>query len=125
MAAVRIPMLIAGEQSETSVEPMKSLIKELRAREQQEGALACSYLLGFPWADGKENAVHAVVVTQDDQNQANALAGELAHIFWSRRKEFGFYNETRMPSDALEATKQSISEGVYPEPHCGQQRRCH
>jgi microcystin degradation protein MlrC len=55
-----------------------------------------------------------VVVTQDDQNQANALAGELAHLFWSRRKEFGFYNETRMPSDALEATKQSISEGVYP-----------
>ena len=62
MAAVRIPMLIAGEQSETSVEPMKSLIKELRSREQQQGVLACSYLLGFPWVDRKENAVHAEVV---------------------------------------------------------------
>jgi len=114
MAAVRIPMLIAGEQSETSVEPMKSLIKELRSREQQQGVLACSYLLGFPWADGKENAVHAVVVTQDDQDKADLLAKELAQIFWSRRKEFGFYNETRMPADALKATRESIESGVYP-----------
>lgn len=114
MAAVRIPMLIAGEQSETSVEPMKSLIKELRSREQQQGVLACSYLLGFPWADGKENAVHAVVVTQDDQDKADLLAKELAQIFWSRRKEFGFYNETRMPADALKATRESIESGVHP-----------
>ena len=114
MAAVRIPMLIAGEQSETSVEPMKSLIKELRSREQQQGVLACSYLLGFPWADGKENAVHAVVVTQDDQDKADLLAKELAQIFWSRRKEFSFYNETRMPADALKATRESIAKGVYP-----------
>ncbi|NLA97769.1 MAG: M81 family metallopeptidase, partial [Spirochaetales bacterium] len=114
MAAVRIPMLIAGEQSETSVEPRKSLIKELRSREQQQGVLACSYLLGFPWADGKENAVHAVVVTQDDQDKADLLAKELAQIFWSRRKEFGFYNETRMPADALKATRESIESGVYP-----------
>ena len=114
MAAVRIPMLIAGEQSETSVEPMKSLIQELRTREQMDGVLACSYLLGFPWADGKENAVHAVVVTQDDQPLADSLAKELASIFWSRRKEFGFYNETRMPEAALKATRESIAEGVYP-----------
>lgn len=114
MAALRIPMLIAGEQSETSVEPMNSLIKELRTREQQQGVLACSYLLGFPWADGKENAVHAVVVTQDDQKQADELARELGQIFWNRRKEFGFYNETRMPLDALKATRESIAEGVYP-----------
>ncbi len=114
MASVRIPMLIAGEQSETSVEPMKSLIRELREREQKEGVLACSYLLGFPWADGTENAVHAVVVTQDNQAQADGLAQELAGIFWNRRTEFCFYNETRMPADALEATKQSIGQGVYP-----------
>jgi len=58
--------------------------------------------------------VHAVVVTQGDQAQADGLAKELAQIFWSRRKEFGFYNETRMPSDALKATRESIEQGVYP-----------
>ncbi|MGD9927813.1 MAG: M81 family metallopeptidase [Sphaerochaeta sp.] len=114
MAMVRIPMLIAGEQSETSVEPMRSLIQELREREKEEGVLACSFTLGFPWADERENAVHAVVVTQDDQKRADEIAKELAAIFWGRRAEFGFYNETRMPSDAIGATKDSIAEGVYP-----------
>ena len=114
MAAVRIPMLIAGEQSETSVEPMKSLIKELRVREQQAGVLSCSYLLGFPWADGPENGVHAVVVTQDNQALADSLAKELANLFWNRRAEFGFYNETHLPEVAIEATKESLADGVYP-----------
>jgi len=114
MAAVRIPMLIAGEQSETSVEPMVSLIKELRIREQHPAVLSASYLLGFPWADGTENAVHAVVVTQDDQPMADHLAKELAQLFWDRRAEFTFYNETRMPEDALEATKESLRENIYP-----------
>ena len=114
MAATRIPMLIAGEQSETSVEPMKSLIEELRKKEQNEGILACSYLLGFPWADGNESSVHAVVVTQNNQELADNLSKELAELFWNRRSEFGFYNETRMPDQAIEATKHSIDQGVYP-----------
>jgi len=114
MAAVRIPMLLAGEQSETSVEPMKSLITELRVREQRSGVLSCSYLLGFPWADGTENGVHAVVVTQDDQSLADSLAKELANLFWNRRAEFTFYNETHLPEVAIEATKESLADGVYP-----------
>lgn len=114
MAAVRIPMLIAGEQSETSVEPMRSLIRELRKREQEDGVLACSYLLGFPWADGTENAVHAVVVTQNDQEQADRLAEELASLFWNKRAQFGFYTEALLPEKAVEATKQSLRDGTFP-----------
>jgi len=113
-SACRIPMLVAGEQSETSVEPMISLIKELRKMEGREHVLACSYLLGFPWADGQENGVHAVVTTDGDQALADKLSRELAEIFWARRKAFTFYNETRMPEDALEATKASLEGNVYP-----------
>ncbi|GAB1483201.1 M81 family metallopeptidase [Treponema sp.] len=113
-SACRIPMLIAGEQSETSVEPMKSLIEECRAIERQEHVLACSYLLGFPWADGEENGVHAVVVTDGDKALADRLSKEMGELFWNRRKEFGFYNETRMPEDALEAAKASLRENIYP-----------
>jgi len=113
-SAHRIPMLVAGEQSETSVEPMISLIKELRKMEGRSHVLACSYLLGFPWADGEENGVHAVVTTDGDQALADKLSKELAEIFWNKRKTFAFYNETRMPDDALEATKASLEENVYP-----------
>ncbi|MDT4761568.1 M81 family metallopeptidase [Sphaerochaeta sp. PS] len=113
-AACRIPMLIAGEQSETSVEPMRSLIEECRRIERTEHVLSCSYLLGFPWADGEENGVHAVVTTDGDQGLADRLAREMGELFWGRRREFGFYNETRMPSDALEATRKSLEDGVFP-----------
>ena len=114
MAAVRIPMLLAGEQSETSVEPMKTLISELRTHEQQKGVLACSYLLGFPWADGTENGVHALVVTQEDQDLAEEIAQSLADLFWEKRNEFKFYNETHLPEKALEAAKESLSNNIYP-----------
>ena len=113
-SACRIPMLVAGEQSETSVEPMISLIQECRKMEGREHVLACSYLLGFPWADGEENGVHAVVTTDGDRVLADKLSRELAETFWAKRKAFAFYNETRMPAEALEATKTSLEENVYP-----------
>ena len=114
MAAVRIPMLVAGEQSETSVEPMLSLIEDLHRVERSDGVFACSYLLGFPWADGSESSVHAVVVTNGDQAQAESLANSLASRLWERRTEFSFYTDTRMPEDALRYARQSIAEGIYP-----------
>lgn len=102
MKAVRIPMLIAGEQSETSTEPMKSLIQELREYEKLDKVLACNYLLGFPWADTDQNGVTTVVVTEEDPNLAENLAMTLAQLFYSKREEFTFYNETREPLDTLD-----------------------
>ena len=114
MAAVHLPILIAGEQSETSVQPMFDLMQYLRNIEKQEGVLACSYLLGFPWADVVENGVTALVVTEGDKNQANEIAMQLAEKFWSTRHEFGFYNETHESAEAMEAAKESILSGLWP-----------
>ncbi len=101
MAVCRVPMLIAGEQSETSVEPMLSLMKTLRELEKQPKIMALSYLLGFPWADCEENGVVALVVTEDDQELADSTASMLARLFWDTREKFGFYNETHDPAKAL------------------------
>lgn len=101
MAVCRVPMLIAGEQSETSVEPMLSLMKTLRELEKQPKIMALSYLLGFPWADCEENGVVALVVTEDDQELADTTASMLARLFWDTREKFGFYNETHDPAKAL------------------------
>jgi Uncharacterized conserved protein len=113
MAAVHVPFIVAGEQSETSVEPMKSLTDSLRA-EEKGSVLACSYLMGFPWADTEENGVSALVVTDGDETLAKSKSRELATLFWARRKEFCFYNETAMPEEALKRARKSIEEGVYP-----------
>ncbi|MGH4038208.1 MAG: M81 family metallopeptidase [Sphaerochaeta sp.] len=114
MSAVHIPFIVAGEQSETSVEPMKSYTDLLRKEELDESLMSCSILLGFPWADTEENGVTALVVAKDSQLAADKKAMELAETFWNRRAEFGFYNETRGPEDTLVATKESIDKGLYP-----------
>ena len=114
MAAVHLPILIAGEQSETSVEPMKTLMGIVRDYEKKPGVMAASYLLGFPWADTEENGVTALVVTEDSQEDATRYAKELGSIFWESRYKFHFYNETYEPDVCLEKVKESIEDGIYP-----------
>ncbi|MGD1818180.1 MAG: M81 family metallopeptidase [Pleomorphochaeta sp.] len=115
MSAVHIPFLVAGEQSETSVEPMKSLINHLREEEKNNSdVFALSYLMGFPWADTKDNGVTALVVAKNDKELADNKAMELAKIFWQRKDDFCFYNETRMPDDALVNALDSVNNDIYP-----------
>lgn len=111
MAAVHIPFLIAGEQSETSVAPMNRLMDTCREYEKKPGVLACSFLLGFPWADTYENGVTALVVALSD---AVKYAKELADIFWAARHEFCFYNETHEPEECIAETKKAVKAGSCP-----------
>lgn len=114
MSAVKIPFLIAGEQSETSVEPMKSLTDNLRAVEKREKIMAASYLLGFPWADTADNGVTALVVTDNDKGLADRTSQELAKEFWQIRDKFRFYSETKETAEALSQAKNYIIKGAYP-----------
>ncbi|MFA6776089.1 MAG: M81 family metallopeptidase [Sphaerochaetaceae bacterium] len=114
MSAVHVPFIVAGEQSETSVEPMKSLMTRLREIEKHPGILAASILLGFPWADTEENGVTALIVADNDKHLADTTSMELANEFWKTRKVFGFYNETRMPKDAINETVQLLDKGISP-----------
>ena len=66
-AWVKVPILIAGEQSSTTVEPMKGLITKLRETEQKEGILAASYLMVFPWADNEDSSVAVYVVAETQE----------------------------------------------------------
>lgn len=114
MAAVYLPFIIAGEQSETNVQPMKRLTDMLRQVEKRPHIMGASFLLGFPWADVKENGVSAVVVSDDCQKTADDTALELAHEFWDTRSEFCFYNETREVGDAIDHTCESLKAGIFP-----------
>lgn len=109
----RIPMLIAGEKSETGTSPMKELIEELRKSEEDPAVLAASYLLGFPWADCEDNGVSALVVTLDDPPRAEACADKLARRFWEERRNFRFHTESYPPAEALEAALRAEEQPVY------------
>lgn len=110
-----IPMLISGEQSETRVEPMKSLINCLRVAEQNSWVLSASYCLGFPWADHSENGVSSiVVVTTNHGKKGKILAKELADSFWQKRRQFDFTTEAFTPEESIKRAIEGVKKNEYP-----------
>lgn len=107
MAAVSIPMLVSGEQSETAKEPMASLLKEVVKTDQLSGMVSSSYFLGFPWADVSYNQGCALVVTQGDQKLATKEAIRLAQIFWEYHQDFNFTTPAYTMETALQLVSKS------------------
>ena len=102
MEWVRIPMLLAGEQSETDVSPMRELMVSLKEVENEDGIFSASYLLGFPWADSPHNGVSIVVVGRSEKADIiSKAAKDLATGFWGKRKEFTFTTEAYPLDEAL------------------------
>ena len=109
-AWVKVPILIAGEQSSTTVQPMISLINALKASEEKEGILAASYLMGFPWCDNPHSAV-GVYVTAEDEELARQEALALAERIWNTRNEFCFQTETYDQQQVLDKAFEAVEKG--------------
>ncbi len=114
MSAVRIPFLIAGEKSETSTEPMKSVMELVRKCEKEEGILSASMLMGFPWADTEDAGVTSLVISSVSKEHATHYAKRNAEYLWTRRSDFVFCTEALPPEETLEKAKQYIREGKTP-----------
>ena len=110
----RIPILLSGEKSETTTEPMKSLIRALRECEKRPGIMAASYLMGFPWADHDMHGVSAYVAADSDPALAEAEAARLGELFWAHREAFEFHTETYPPSEALDTAFQAAKGSETP-----------
>jgi microcystin degradation protein MlrC len=114
-AHVSIPMMIAGEKSETAAEPMASLIKDCLSAEKKDGIQAASILLGFPWADSGHNAVTILVTSfEEAKNAADFCARDLALSFWRRRGDFTFRTECYDSRRAMAAAYQAVAKGERP-----------
>ena len=109
-AWVKVPILIAGEQSSTTVEPMNGLIEECRRTETQPGIMAVSYLMGFPWADNEDSSC-AVYVVADSQELADKEAIRLAELMWSKKDEFCFQTETYHEQEAIDVAFKAVEAG--------------
>ncbi|QSH94646.1 M81 family metallopeptidase [Treponema phagedenis] len=114
---VSIPMLIAGEKSESAEEPMKSLLAACVEAEKRDGILAASILLGFPWADCEDNGVSIVTVSDGCQKLADETAKELACKFWIERHNFRFraehYDSVSSILKAIEAVTINKEQPVF------------
>ncbi len=112
-AWVKVPILIAGEQSATNVEPMLTLIQELRDTEKKPGIMAASYLMGFPWADNEDSSV-AVYVVADSQELADSEAIRLAEFIWGKKDDFCFQTEAYDEATALDKAFEAVKNGETP-----------
>ncbi len=109
-AWVRVPFLVAGEQSSTNTQPMIDLINELRKAEEQAGIYATSYLMGFPWADNEDSSV-AVFVVADSKEKAEETAVRLANTMWERLEDFTFHTETYEENKAIDVAFNAVKDG--------------
>ena len=109
-AWVKVPILIAGEQSSTTVQPMIGLIRALREAEAKEGVLAASYLMGFPWCDNPHCAL-GVYITAESSELAAREALALAQRIWDTRHDFCFQTETYSEPEVLDQAFAAIERG--------------
>lgn len=99
-AWIPVPILLAGEQTSTRVEPAKSLYAAIPPATAQEGIIDAGIWIGYAWADEPRN--HAVVmVTGDDKAGVIRTAEYLAHLFWSVRNQFEFVAPTASLDECL------------------------
>ena len=107
----RVPMIVAGEKSESDSQPMAALLDQCRHAETGNGIMAASLLLGFPWADEKHNCVSVLVTTLGDGEtgkRGEAVAEKLAKEFWARRKDFAFRVEHYDSRGAIECAYKAV-----------------
>lgn len=108
----KMPILIAGEKSESSVYPMDKMIEKLREEEKRDSILAASYLLGFPWADNSDCGVCSLVVA-DSKEEADKSAKTLAKYFWDLRKSFKFSYESYSNEEAINIAINSTERPLF------------
>lgn len=84
----KLRMMTHQEQYLTARGPMKRLFDRAREMEQMPQVIAASPFPMQCWLDADEAGWAMVVVANDDQRLADALAEELAELAWSLRDEF-------------------------------------
>lgn len=114
MATKRLPILVPGEASETSTEPMKGLMELARTEESSKpGIVSCSIAMGDGGGDYYENGVCTIAISEDSFEVASAEAQFLAGEFWKRRNDFRFSREAYPVDRALDVALSAKERPVF------------
>ncbi|MEY9849384.1 M81 family metallopeptidase [Streptacidiphilus sp. MAP5-3] len=109
-AWVPVPVLLAGEQTSTRIEPAKSVYAAVDEVEAVDGVLDAAIWVGYAWADEPRNRA-TVVVTGPDRDAVTAGAERLAQGFWQARRGFAFVAPTGTLDGCLD---QALASGARP-----------
>ncbi|WP_328501190.1 M81 family metallopeptidase [Streptomyces sp. NBC_00457] len=109
-AWIPVPVLLAGEQTSTRIEPAKSVYAAVAEVEATEGVTDAAIWVGYAWADEPRNRA-AVVVTGPSEPAVTAGAQRLARGFWAARREFAFVAPTGTLDECLD---EALASAVRP-----------
>jgi microcystin degradation protein MlrC len=99
MALVKPPLLLVPQEMPTDFGPFRDAIERAHALEDSGAALTITIAGGFAYSDVPMAGVSVLVTTDGDQDQANAIALDLANELWNRRAEMAFANVS--PEEAV------------------------
>lgn len=100
-AAVRVPILIAGEAAVTTTEPGATLYANLPSYDARPGILEANIFVGFAFNDVRWGGMTAIVTSNGDAELAKATAQELANDIWQKRHDFVLRMETASVAEGL------------------------
>jgi microcystin degradation protein MlrC len=92
-AWIPVPVLLAGEQTSTRIEPARGIYGAVPEVEALNGVIDAAIWVGYAWADEPRNHA-AIVVTGQDEAAVTAGAERLARAFWDARHDFAFVAPT-------------------------------
>ncbi|MBR2546061.1 MAG: M81 family metallopeptidase [Erysipelotrichaceae bacterium] len=102
----KLPLILGGEQSVSTDEPVKTINKYMDEMEKDPRILSASWHVGYIRHDSEVAGCGIVVTpaTADDQQYAEEKADELAEYVWNKRHEFHYTGLTAQPDEALKMT---------------------
>ncbi|PAZ10563.1 microcystin degradation protein MlrC [Streptomyces sp. SA15] len=111
-AWIPVPVLLAGEQTSTRIEPAKSVYAAVDEVEAVDGVTDAAIWVGYAWADEPRNRA-AVVVTGHAEAAVTAGAERLARGFWDARHDFAFVAPTGTLDECLDAALASAARPYF------------
>lgn len=101
---IKLPMILGGEQSVSTDEPVKSINAYMDEMEKDSRIRSVSWHVGYLRHDSPEAGCGVIVVPEkaEDQEYAKGKAKELASYVWGKRKEFHYTGITADVEKSIE-----------------------
>lgn len=111
----KLPMILGGEQSVSTDEPVRSINKYMDEVEKDPRIRSVSWHVGYIRHDSPVAGCGIIVVPQNgtDQEYANEIADQVAEYVWNKRHEFHYTGLTKTPEEALKMALEFEEKPVF------------
>lgn len=105
----RLPMILPGENGQTTEGPFAEVMEQVRELEKRHGIVDVSVFAVQPWLDVQDVGCSVLVIADGDSTLAETEADHLAEEFWKRRHAFEVD-----PTPTAEAVRCALDDERHP-----------